>query len=122
MDLAQSCDVGISPLEPPKDEYSGSTDGEAQKQPGVRGARAEGLSGADGAPEDGRGEEGVDARAGHAVGRVGRAYVLHAHLEVRDSRTDKGSDQRGDDLGTECDSGRNLKGKEQLVLARRLLE
>lgn len=80
VDLAEELDMRELPLEQPDGDDEDSAHGEAQQEPLVGGAGAEGLARADGPPHDGGGEEGVLDGALEAHGRFGGTDVGEAHL------------------------------------------
>ena len=100
MNLAKPLLLGELLLDVPGDDGQNKTEGPSEHEGRVLTVVAEDLLGADGTPEDGGGEEGVDARARHLVGGILGADVGDVvHLEVENAGADEGRDERGDDLG-----------------------
>lgn len=99
VDLAQPPNLFEPPLDQPKDDRQDCPQGKADEQRRVLSARAKHLDRANGAPQDGGREEGVDAGAGEVVGGAVGADVGDAvHLEVEHADADERRDDGGDHL------------------------
>jgi hypothetical protein len=77
------------------------TDGETQEHHVVSTSRTKEPLGTQSTPEDCRGEESVMTGASEAKLSVLGANVLEGHLEVQDTRRNKGENQGGDHLAGE---------------------
>lgn len=109
MDLARPSPVRELAVKQPDDHYDHNTEREADQHLAVLARVAKGACWADGAPEDRRREEGVDAGACQLKLGLFCAYVLNVHqLEVEHTDAHQRAHKRGHHLRRKGLSGRDL--------------
>lgn len=110
MDVSQYGVPGKLLTEQPKDKDNGNTNGEAGKSGSIGAVGPPQPSGANSAPENGGGEEGICIRASKGVGGAGRgADVVEIYLKLQDGNAYDGGEECGNHLGAEDDARRNLE-------------
>lgn len=109
MNLSRPVPVGKLLVESPEKEDDNDAERETHQHLAVLTIVSENLLGANGTPEYGCGEEGVDARASELILRVRCAHSINVqHLEVQHSNADDGTNQGGDHLSDKGLAWRNL--------------